>query len=33
VITAVQEAFSGQKTPEQAVKDAHASANRTLSGQ
>ena len=33
VITAVQEAFSGMKTPEQALKDAHASANRTLSGQ
>jgi len=33
VITAVQEAFSGVKTPEQALKDAHASANRTLSGQ
>jgi multiple sugar transport system substrate-binding protein len=33
VITAVQEAFSGIKTPEQALKDAHASANRTLSGQ
>ena len=33
VITAVQEAFSGVKTPEQALKDAHAAANRTLSGQ
>ena len=33
MITAVQEAFSGVKTPEQALKDAHASANRTLIGQ
>ncbi len=33
VITAVQEAFSGVKTPEQALKDAHEAANRALSGQ
>jgi multiple sugar transport system substrate-binding protein len=30
VITAVQEAFSGVKTPEQALRDAHIAANRAL---
>jgi ABC-type glycerol-3-phosphate transport system substrate-binding protein len=30
MITAVQEGFSGTKTPEQALKDAHTAANRAL---
>jgi ABC-type glycerol-3-phosphate transport system substrate-binding protein len=30
MITAVQEALTGVKTPEQALKDAHAATNRAL---
>jgi multiple sugar transport system substrate-binding protein len=33
VITAVQEAFTGMKTPAQALHDAHVAANRALSAQ